>query len=100
VARSFYFGAAARQGAEHLGVDISRPRPATQVVDALVVDGDDGDTVAGGALGAAHPEVVGHLFEAFHGIQSQQRGGCEYQADDQGDYPVGRQGSLSHRDPT
>jgi hypothetical protein len=73
-------GATGSQGVDHFRVDIAGPRPATQVLDALVVDGDDGQAIAGLALGAAHAQVVGDSLQPLQGIVTRPSGGPEYKA--------------------
>ena len=43
---------------DQLGVNISRPRPATNVGDAVVIDGDDGDLVTGDTVRVGAGQIV------------------------------------------
>ena len=90
---AFYF----EQVVDHLRVDVAWPGPATEVVDAALVDGDDGDALTRSALAAPHSDIVGEALEGFAGADWQPGSGSEDQADDQGYRPIGRKSSFFHR---
>jgi hypothetical protein len=60
--------AAFAQQVHHRGVQRARPREAAEVADALFVDRDDRDLVAGHAVTRAHAEVVGVALEALEAV--------------------------------
>ena len=52
---------------DHLRVHVAWPGPATDVADALVVDGNHRDPIARRLAGGAHAHVVGDPFDALDG---------------------------------
>ena len=63
-----HLGFCGGQEVDHSGVDIPRPGPAAEVGDALFVDGNDRDLVAGNAAGCLYPQVVGLAFQTLQQI--------------------------------
>src|SRR6266702_8858932 len=53
------FGLRVREAFDHLCMDLARPRPATDIVDAPLVDRDHGNLVRRGSRRGANPPVVG-----------------------------------------
>jgi len=60
-------GTAGRQLVDHLGQHLARPRPATEIVEAVLVDGDHRDAIRRNALGLAQSHVVGRQFQRTPG---------------------------------
>jgi len=84
-----------RQQVDHLRVRVTRPRPATDVVDTLFVDRDDRHLVGRRARCAADGEVVGLALQARQEIgQPMKRG--EQDHDSAAERPVGFPESRSH----
>ncbi len=70
----------------HFGVHIARPRPAPDIGDALLIDRDDGDLIAGIAAGCLHAPIIGHALEALqNGTAASEQ---EQQRDDKTGEPV------------
>ena len=60
-------GASLLESVDEDGVQIPRPRPALEIGDAFVVDGDDGDFIRRRAFGRANAPVVKRAFQATEG---------------------------------
>ena len=60
-------GAVVLEDGKHFGHDLPWPRPGAELLQALVVDVDDGDDVGSGAPGQIHPHLnaVNDSSQAF-----------------------------------
>jgi len=63
-----HLGFACCQHIQQLGLDFARPRPAAEVGDAGIIDGDDGDPVAGLARRSHHAPVIRLAFQTLDQI--------------------------------
>jgi hypothetical protein len=81
------FGFSAGKDVRHFGMHIARPRPAADIGDALIVDGDDGDTVQRRTRCGSDPEIVGLALETLDQVAA----GCyqEHQGHHQSEKPIG-----------